>query len=71
MLYQTSSSTGRRLRTFGPPGAAASLEGTMHQDYRPASDVLKERVVLVTGAGDGIGRPQRAREHGAEKKRAE
>lgn len=28
----------------------------MHQDYRPASDVLKERVVLVTGAGDGIGR---------------
>ena len=28
----------------------------MHRDYRPASDMLKDRVVLVTGAGDGIGR---------------
>ncbi|QJQ96658.1 MULTISPECIES: YciK family oxidoreductase [Halomonadaceae] len=25
-------------------------------DYRPAPDLLKERVILVTGAGDGIGR---------------
>jgi NAD(P)-dependent dehydrogenase (short-subunit alcohol dehydrogenase family) len=25
-------------------------------DYRPAPDLLRERVVLVTGAGDGIGR---------------
>ena len=28
----------------------------MHQDYRPADDILEDRVVLVTGAGDGIGR---------------
>jgi len=27
----------------------------MQQDYRPADDLLKDRVVLVTGAGDGIG----------------
>lgn len=26
------------------------------KDYRPADDLLKDRVVLVTGAGDGIGR---------------
>lgn len=26
------------------------------KDYRPAPDLLRERVVLVTGAGDGIGR---------------
>ncbi|MDB6062049.1 MAG: hypothetical protein JWM78_2152, partial [Verrucomicrobiaceae bacterium] len=25
-------------------------------DYRPAADLLRERVILVTGAGDGIGR---------------
>jgi NAD(P)-dependent dehydrogenase (short-subunit alcohol dehydrogenase family) len=28
----------------------------MHQDYHPADDILEDRVVLVTGAGDGIGR---------------
>lgn len=28
----------------------------MQQDYRPADDILENRVVLVTGAGDGIGR---------------
>jgi NAD(P)-dependent dehydrogenase (short-subunit alcohol dehydrogenase family) len=28
----------------------------MHEDYRPADDILEDRVVLVTGAGDGIGR---------------
>jgi NAD(P)-dependent dehydrogenase (short-subunit alcohol dehydrogenase family) len=28
----------------------------MQQDYRPADDILEDRVVLVTGAGDGIGR---------------
>lgn len=27
----------------------------MQQDYRPANNLLKDRVVLVTGAGDGIG----------------
>ncbi len=27
----------------------------MMQDYLPAPDLLKERVILVTGAGDGIG----------------
>ncbi|OOZ40626.1 YciK family oxidoreductase [Solemya pervernicosa gill symbiont] len=26
------------------------------QDYSPAADLLKERVILITGAGDGIGR---------------
>jgi len=26
------------------------------QDYQPAEDLLAERVILVTGAGDGIGR---------------
>lgn len=28
----------------------------MHQDYQPANDILEDRVILVTGAGDGIGR---------------
>ena len=28
----------------------------MHADYRPAEDLLNDRVILVTGAGDGIGR---------------
>ena len=28
----------------------------MHADYQPASDILKDRIILVTGAGDGIGR---------------
>lgn len=28
----------------------------MYADYRPAGDLLKDRIVLVTGAGDGIGR---------------
>ncbi len=28
----------------------------MHADYQPAKDLLKDRVVLVTGAGDGIGK---------------
>lgn len=28
----------------------------MHADYRPADDILDDRVILVTGAGDGIGR---------------
>ncbi len=26
------------------------------QDYRPAADLLKDRVIAITGAGDGIGR---------------
>ena len=26
------------------------------KDYQPAADLLKDRVILVTGAGDGIGR---------------
>ncbi len=31
---------------------------TIHlpDDYKPASDVLQDRVILVTGAGQGIGR---------------
>ena len=28
----------------------------MHADYQPATDILKDRIVLVTGAGAGIGR---------------
>lgn len=28
----------------------------MHADYHPAGDILKDRIILVTGAGDGIGR---------------
>ena len=28
----------------------------MKEDYNPATDVLKDRVVMVTGAGEGIGR---------------
>lgn len=28
----------------------------MHAEYRPADDILEDRVILVTGAGDGIGR---------------
>ena len=28
----------------------------MHADYQPAGDILKDRIILVTGAGDGIGR---------------
>lgn len=28
----------------------------MHADYTPAADLLEDRVILVTGAGDGIGR---------------
>ena len=28
----------------------------MHADYKPAEDLLDDRVILVTGAGDGIGR---------------
>jgi NAD(P)-dependent dehydrogenase (short-subunit alcohol dehydrogenase family) len=26
------------------------------KDYQPAADLLKNRVILVTGAGEGIGR---------------
>src|SRR5579863_1352914 len=29
---------------------------TLIKDYKPAKDLLKGRVILVTGAGDGIGR---------------
>ncbi len=28
----------------------------MQQDYKPSDDLLENRVILVTGAGDGIGR---------------
>lgn len=28
----------------------------MHADYKPADDLLDDRVILVTGAGDGLGR---------------
>jgi len=28
----------------------------MHADYQPATNILKDRIVLVTGAGAGIGR---------------
>jgi NAD(P)-dependent dehydrogenase (short-subunit alcohol dehydrogenase family) len=28
----------------------------MHADYQPASDILNDRILLVTGAGEGIGR---------------
>ena len=28
----------------------------MHADYRPAENLLEDRIILVTGAGDGIGR---------------
>jgi NAD(P)-dependent dehydrogenase (short-subunit alcohol dehydrogenase family) len=28
----------------------------MHSDYSPAEDLLEDRVILVSGAGDGIGR---------------
>ena len=27
-----------------------------HKHYQPAADVLKDRVILITGAGDGIGK---------------
>lgn len=32
------------------------IQTTAPADYRPAADLLKERVILITGAGDGIGR---------------
>ena len=37
------------------------------KDYQPAADLLKDRVILVTGAGDGIGRAaaRRLGMHGA------
>lgn len=35
------------------------------KDYQPAADLLKDRIILVTGAGDGIGRIA-ARQFGAQ-----
>lgn len=37
------------------------------KDYQPAADLLKDRVILVTGAGDGVGRvaARRLGGHGA------
>jgi len=32
------------------------MSATVIEDYQPAADLLKDRVILVTGAGDGIGR---------------
>jgi NAD(P)-dependent dehydrogenase (short-subunit alcohol dehydrogenase family) len=29
---------------------------TIPKDYHPAADLLRERIILITGAGDGIGR---------------
>jgi NAD(P)-dependent dehydrogenase (short-subunit alcohol dehydrogenase family) len=29
---------------------------TIPEDYQPAADLLKDRVLLITGAGDGLGR---------------
>lgn len=34
----------------------ASATGALPRDYQPAPDLLKDRVILVTGAGAGIGR---------------